>query len=99
MARDLQSAAVTTENKTTMTPQNNPASKEKPSKATYARLRPDRNTNRRQDESHQSRWMNRYEHYNDLAQQAGNTDTVARERYWQHAEYFRRLMNGSADPA
>lgn len=60
------------------------------------KLRPGRNANQRHDESHQSRWINRYEHYCGLAQQSGNADAVTREEYWQHAEYFRRLMNGSA---
>ncbi|MGD0192960.1 MAG: DUF4167 domain-containing protein [Rhizomicrobium sp.] len=41
-------------------------------------------------------WQSRYEHYRNLAQQTGDIDRVTRENYWQHAEHFMRLMNGSA---
>jgi hypothetical protein len=43
-----------------------------------------------------SQWQRNYEHYRDLAQRPGDADTVTREQYWQHAEHFCRLMNGSA---
>ncbi len=43
-----------------------------------------------------SQWRQRYDYYCDLAQKAGAGDRVAREQYWQHAEHFCRLMNGSA---
>ncbi len=40
-------------------------------------------------------WQRSYERYCDLARNAVN-DTVARENFWQHAEHFLRMMNGSA---
>jgi hypothetical protein len=43
-----------------------------------------------------SSWRGKYEQYRNLAQQPGDADRVTRETYWQHAEHFIRLMNGSA---
>jgi CspA family cold shock protein len=40
-------------------------------------------------------WQRSYDRYCDLAQNASN-DAVMREHYWQHAEHFRRMMDGSA---
>jgi CspA family cold shock protein len=40
-------------------------------------------------------WRRDYERYCDLAQNADN-DGVTREHYWQYAEHFLRMMNGSA---
>jgi cold shock protein len=40
-------------------------------------------------------WQQKYERYCELARNA-NDDQVAREGYWQHAEHFYRMMNGSA---
>jgi cold shock protein len=40
-------------------------------------------------------WQRSYDRYCDLAQNAGN-DTVMREHYWQYAEHFRRMINGSS---
>jgi hypothetical protein len=79
-------------NKMIMTPTNSLASKKNFSDATRVKSRP-LSTKQRQDES---RWMNHYEHHSDLAQRAGNMDSVTREQHWQQAEYFRRLINGSA---
>jgi cold shock protein len=36
-----------------------------------------------------------YNRYCELAQNAGD-DAVTRENYWQHAEHFLRMLNGSA---
>ena len=46
--------------------------------------------------NNQSQWQRKYDHYCTLAQATNNDDTVTREHYWQHAEHFLRLMNGSA---
>lgn len=56
--------------------------------------KPTPNTNQRQDPT--SQWRRRYEHYRDLAQRSGDADSVTREHYWQHAEHFCRLINGSS---
>lgn len=40
-------------------------------------------------------WRRSYERYCELAKNCEN-DIVAREHYWQHAEHFLRLINGSA---
>jgi hypothetical protein len=42
-------------------------------------------------------WQHKFDHYSNLAQAAYGNDAVTREQYWQHAEHFLRLMNGSAD--
>jgi hypothetical protein len=44
----------------------------------------------------QSQWQRNYDHYCQLAQSYLGGDVVTREQYWQHAEHFLRLMNGSA---
>jgi hypothetical protein len=44
----------------------------------------------------QSQWQRKYDHYCNLAQATNGDDAVTREHYWQHAEHFLRLMNGSA---
>jgi hypothetical protein len=41
-------------------------------------------------------WQRHYERYCQLAQNAFDVDAVTREQYWQHAEHYRRLLNGSA---
>jgi hypothetical protein len=41
-------------------------------------------------------WQRSYNRYCELARSPGSEDAVAREQYWQHAEHFYRLMNGSA---
>jgi CspA family cold shock protein len=41
-------------------------------------------------------WQRSYDRYCALAQNAVD-DRVARENYWQYAEHFLRMMNGSAD--
>ena len=79
-----------------MTPTHNVELKEKSPNATHLKSRAGRNKNQYQGESLRGRWMNRYEHYCGLAQKTGNMDAVVREQYWQHAEHFLRLMNGSA---
>jgi phosphate/sulfate permease len=40
-------------------------------------------------------WQRNYARYCDLAQNT-NDDAVARENYWQHAEHFLRMINGSS---
>jgi cold shock protein len=45
------------------------------------------------DKSNQ--WQRSYDRYCELARNAGD-DLVTREHYWQHAEHFLRMMNGSA---
>jgi hypothetical protein len=45
----------------------------------------------------QSQWQRKYEHYCSLAQAANGDDDVARQQHWQHAEHYRRLLNGSAN--
>jgi cold shock protein len=40
-------------------------------------------------------WQQKYERYCELARNT-NDDQVAREGYWQHAEHYYRMMNGSA---
>jgi hypothetical protein len=42
-------------------------------------------------------WQQKFDHYCSLAQAGFGNDAVTREQYWQHAEHFLRLMNGSAD--
>jgi hypothetical protein len=59
------------------------------------KYRPQTNGNRQQGSGGQSQWRSRFEHYNNLAQQAD--DHVEREHHWQHAEHYCRLLNGSAD--
>jgi hypothetical protein len=44
----------------------------------------------------QSQWQRNYDHFCQLAQSNLNGDAVTREQYWQSAEHFLRLMNGSA---
>jgi hypothetical protein len=44
-----------------------------------------------------AQWQHKFDHYSNLAQAAYGYDAVTREQYWQHAEHFLRLMNGSAD--
>jgi hypothetical protein len=46
--------------------------------------------------NNQSRWQQKYDHYCHLAQQADGSDDITREHYWQHAEHFLRLINGSS---
>ena len=41
-------------------------------------------------------WQRSYERYCDLAQNAVGADAVTREHYWQYAEHFCRIMNGSS---
>jgi hypothetical protein len=43
-----------------------------------------------------SQWQQKYNYYCTLAQATGGDDAVTREQYWQHAEHFLRMMNGSA---
>lgn len=38
----------------------------------------------------------KYDHYCGLAQATNGDDAVTRERHWQHAEHYLRMMNGSA---
>jgi hypothetical protein len=45
----------------------------------------------------QNQWQRNYDHYCNLAQANNDGDAVTREQYWQHAEHFLRLMNGSAN--
>jgi cold shock protein len=45
------------------------------------------------DNTHE--WQRNYARYCDLAQNT-NDDAVARENYWQHAEHFLRMINGSS---
>jgi hypothetical protein len=40
-------------------------------------------------------WQTGYEHYRRLAESFAATDLVVSEQYWQRAEHFRRLINGS----
>jgi cold shock protein len=42
-----------------------------------------------------SKWQRSYERYRELARNAVGADAVTRENYWQHAEHFYRMMNGS----
>jgi hypothetical protein len=44
----------------------------------------------------QSHWQRQYDHYCNLAQASNGDDAVTRERHWQHAEHYLRMMNGSA---
>jgi hypothetical protein len=44
----------------------------------------------------QSHWQRQYDHYCNLAQATNGDDAVTRERHWQHAEHYLRMMNGSA---
>jgi hypothetical protein len=43
----------------------------------------------------QADWQRHYDRYCQLAQNAFEADAVTREQYWQHAEHYRRLLNGS----
>lgn len=63
------------------------------------RGRNNQNNTRRPDAATQNpgQWQQRYDHYADLARRTSADDPVARELHWQHAEHFRRLMNGSAN--
>jgi CspA family cold shock protein len=42
-----------------------------------------------------SEWKRNYDRYSNLAQNTDN-DSVMREHYWQYAEHFLRMMNGSS---
>jgi CspA family cold shock protein len=42
-----------------------------------------------------SAWQQSYDRYCDLARGAAD-DRVSQENYWQHAEHYLRMMNGSA---
>lgn len=46
--------------------------------------------------NNQTQWQRKYDNYCNLAQATNNDDAVTLEQYWQHAEHFLRLMNGSA---
>lgn len=59
-----------------------------------APARPPRPTQARQP-TNQNQWQRNYDRYCQLAQSTMD-DAVTREHYWQHAEHFLRLMNGSA---
>jgi hypothetical protein len=72
----------------------NRPTKQRASGAQHDKSRSSLNTGQRTNEPNQ--WQRRYEHYRNLAQQPGDADSVTREHYWQHAEHFCRLMNGSA---
>ena len=76
---------------------NNRGAKQRASNALPAKFRPNMNTGQRTDGPGQ--WQRRYEHYRNLAQQVGEADSITREHYWQHAEHFYRLMNGSGSEA
>ena len=41
-------------------------------------------------------WQRNYNRCCELARSPGSGDAIAREQYWQHAEHFYRLLNGSA---
>jgi hypothetical protein len=41
-------------------------------------------------------WRQNYERYKSLAESTDGSDAVTREGYWQHAEYFIRLINEAA---
>ena len=43
-----------------------------------------------------NQWRQNYERYKSLAESADNADVVTRERYWQNAEHFIRLLNEAA---
>jgi Domain of unknown function (DUF4167) len=58
-----------------------------------ARPRPE---NGGESKNSQADWQRHYDRYCQLAQNAFETDAVTREQYWQHAEHYRRLLNGSA---
>ena len=45
----------------------------------------------------QSQWQHKYDQYCRLAQQANDGDDITREHYWQQAEHFLRLINGSSE--
>lgn len=62
------------------------------------RFQPRQNKQPRPDAAVQNpgQWQQRYDHYMQLAERTPSDDPVQRELHWQHAEHFRRLMNGSA---
>ena len=43
-----------------------------------------------------SQWQRKADEYRAMAECADKSDQVTRENYWQHAEHYIRLMNGSA---
>jgi hypothetical protein len=57
-----------------------------------ARPRPE---NGGESKNNHADWQRHYERYCQLAQNAFDADAVTREQYWQHAEHYRRLLNGS----
>ena len=57
-----------------------------------ARPRPE---NGGESKNSQADWQRHYDRYCQLAQNAFEADAVTREQYWQHAEHYRRLLNGS----
>jgi cold shock protein len=73
-------------------------SPKQPSSAPAAPRVAEPSTSRHQTKSAKSadEWQRSYDRYCDLARHA-NDDVVERERYWQHAEHFLRMINGSAD--
>ena len=74
-----------------MIPQQNNTAR---SRVRPAPARPQRPTQVRHP-ANQNQWQRNYDRYCQLAQSTAD-DAVMREHYWQHAEHFLRLMNGSA---
>ncbi len=77
-----------------MANQNNNGSRQRSSNNNN-RYKTQSNGNRQQGSGGESQWRSRFEHFNNLAQQAD--DRVTRELYWQQAEHYCRLLNGSAN--
>lgn len=66
-------------------------------RARHSRRTPSQSQQRPQHQGGQAHWQRNYERYQALAA-GSDSDPVARENYWQHAEHFYRMMH-SATPA
>ncbi len=63
-----------------------------------ANARPLRTASSQTSPNHLSQWRQNYERYKSLAESTDGSDAVTREGYWQHAEYFIRLIHEAEAP-
>ena len=78
-----------------MIPQRNFNARNRPRPNVARSTRPAQES-RQHSPNNQSQWQRKYDYFCDLAQATNGDDAVTREQYWQHAEHFLRLVNGSA---
>jgi hypothetical protein len=78
-----------------MIPQTNPDGRNRP-RSNFSRNTRHSRARQLNSSNDPSQWQQKYDHYCNLAQATNGEDAVTREQYWQHAEHFLRMMNGSA---